>query len=131
MFEFKLDNKPVNKGEFLVETDNKPITIERVGKLFDNKRFKRVQFILHVSCDEAEIESKIYISPVVKNKEDELLYFGDKSFIHPLLSYALTARIVQRGITVPYSTVKEVLEDNIFTLQYDFSGKYPTIKGVE
>ena len=131
MFEFKLDNKPVNKGEFLVETDNKPITIERVGKLFDNKRFKRVQFILHVSCDESEIESKIYISPVVKDPDSELLYFGDKSFIHPLLSYALTARIVQRGITVPYSTVKEVLEDNIFTLQYDFSGKYPTIKGVE
>lgn len=128
---FKLDNRKVNKGEFLVETDNKPITIERVGKLFDNKRFKRVQFILHVSCDEKEVQSKIYVTPVVKDKEDELLYFGNKSFLHPLLSYALTGRINNRGITVPYSTVKEVLENNTFTLQYDFSQKYPMIKGVE
>ena len=131
MFEFKLDNKKVSKGEFLVETDNKPITIERVGKLFDNKRFKRTQFILHVSCEEKEVESKIYITPIVKDKEDELLYFGAKSFLHPLLSYALTGKIVQRGITLPYSTVKEGLEGDTFTLQYDFSGKYPIIKEVQ
>lgn len=131
-FEFSLDNEKVDKNTFLKMTNGKPITIERVGKLFYNQRFKKTQFILHVSCEEAEVESKIYITPLVKDKvSSDLLYFSNKSFLHPLLSYALTGKITNRGITIPYKTVVEALESEVFTLSYDFSGKFAKIIGVE
>lgn len=128
--EFKLDNEKVDKRTFLNQTNGEPITIEKVGKLFDNRMFQRQQFILRMSCDTLGIESKIYISPVVKDQTSELLYFGAKSFLQPLLSYALTGEITSRGITLPLSTVREALESNVFTITYDFNGKYPRIQEV-
>lgn len=128
--EFKLDNEKVDKKTFLTETNGKPITIEKVGKLFDNRIFKREQFILRLSCEEEAIETKIYISPVVKDRASELLYFGNKSFLQPLIVYALTGEITGRGVTLPLSTVREALESNVFTIKYDFEGKYPRIAEV-
>lgn len=128
--EFKLDNEKVDKRTFLNKTNGKPITIERVGKLFTNQMFKREQFILRLSCEEEALETKIYISPVVKDQASELLYFGNKSFLQPLIVYALTGEITNRGITLPLSTVREALESNVFTITYDFNGKYPRIQEV-
>ena len=129
--EFKLDNEIVNKSIFLNKTNGKPITIEKVGKLFDNRMFKREQFILHFSCDEEAMETKIYISPVVKDRASELLYFGNKSFLQPLIVYAVTGELTGRGITLPLSTVHEALESNTFTISYSFNGKYPRIVDVK
>ena len=128
--EFKLDNEKVDKKTFLTQTNGKPITIEKVGKLFDNRMFKREQFILRLSCEEETIETKIYISPVVKDRETELLYFGNKSFLQPLIVYAVTGELTGRGITLPLNTVREALESNVFTISYDFNGKYPRIKSI-
>lgn len=128
--EFKLDNEKVDKKTFLTQTNDKPITIEKVGKLFDNRMFKREQFILRLSCEEETIETKIYISPVVKDRETELLYFGNKSFLQPLIVYAVTGELTGRGITLPLNTVREALESNVFTISYDFNGKYPRIKSI-
>lgn len=130
-FEFKLDNEKVDKRTFLSKTNGKPINIEKIGKLFDNKMFKRDQFILRVSCDELGLESKIYISPMVKDKETELLYFGVKSFLNPLIVYALTGEMKNTGVTVSLSTIREALEDNIFTITYDMNGKYPRMVSIE
>lgn len=130
MFEFKLDNEKVDKKTFLNKTNGKPITIEKVGKLFDNRMFKREQFILRLSCEKEALETKIYISPVVKDKTTELLYFSNKSFLQPLIVYALTGEISSRGITLPLSTVREALESNVFTISYSFNGKYPRIKSI-
>ena len=129
--EFKLDNEKVDKKTFLTQTNDKPITIEKVGKLFDNRMFKREQFILRLSCEEETIETKIYISPVVKDRETELLYFGNKSFLQPLIVYAVTGELTGRGITLPLNTVREALESNVFTISYDFNGKYPRIVDVK
>ena len=128
--EFKLDNEKVDKKTFLTQTNGKPITIEKVGKLFDNRMFKREQFILRLSCEEEAIETKIYISPVVKDKTTELLYFGNKSFLQPLIVYAVTGELTGRGITLPLNTVREALESNVFTISYDFNGKYPRINSI-
>ena len=128
--EFKLDNEKVDKKTFLTQTNGKPITIEKVGKLFDNRMFKREQFILRLSCEEEAIETKIYISPVVKDRETELLYFGNKSFLQPLIVYAVTGELTGRGITLPLNTVREALESNVFTISYDFNGKYPRINSI-
>ena len=128
--EFKLDNEKVDKKTFLTQTNDKPITIEKVGKLFDNRMFKREQFILRLSCEEEAIETKIYISPVVKDRASELLYFGNKSFLQPLIVYAVTGELTGRGITLPLNTVREALESNVFTISYDFNGKYPRIKSI-
>ena len=128
--EFKLDNEKVDKKTFLTQTNGKPITIEKVGKLFDNRMFKREQFILRLSCEEEAIETKIYISPVVKDRASELLYFGNKSFLQPLIVYAVTGELTGRGITLPLNTVREALESNVFTISYDFNGKYPRIKSI-
>lgn len=129
--EFKLDNERVDKRTFLNKTNGKPITIEKVGKLFDNRMFKKEQFILRVSCEELAMETKIYISPLVKDKEDEVLYFGNKSFLHPLVVYALTGELTSRGITLSLSTLREALESNVFTISYDFNGKFPKITEVQ
>ena len=129
--EFKLDNEKVDKKTFLTQTNDKPITIEKVGKLFDNRMFKREQFILRLSCEEETIETKIYISPVVKDRETELLYFGNKSFLQPLIVYAVTGELTGRGITLPLNTVREALESNVFTISYSFNGKYPRIVEVK
>lgn len=129
-YTFKLDNEKVDKKTFLTRTNGKPITIEKVGKLFDNRMFKREQFILRLSCEEEALETKIYISPVVKDLDSELLYFGNKSFLQPLIVYALTGEISSRGITLPLSTVREALESNVFTISYSFNGKYPRIKSI-
>ena len=129
--EFKLDNEKVDKKTFLTQTNGKPITIEKVGKLFDNRMFKREQFILRLSCEEEAIETKIYISPVVKDRASELLYFGNKSFLQPLIVYAVTGELTGRGITLPLNTVREALESNVFTISYDFNGKYPRIVDVK
>lgn len=129
-YTFKLDNEKVDKKTFLLKTNGKPITIEKVGKLFDNQMFKREQFILRLSCEEEALETKIYISPVVKDSDSELLYFGNKSFLQPLIVYAVTGEITSRGITLPLSTVREALESNVFTIAYDFNGKYPRIQEV-
>lgn len=129
-YNFKLDNEKVDKKTFQLKTNGKPVTIEKVGKLFDNQMFKREQFILRLSCEEEALETKIYISPVVKDRDSELLYFGNKSFLQPLLSYVLTGEITNRGITLPLSTVREALESNVFTIAYDFNGKYPRIQEV-
>ena len=129
--EFKLDNEKVDKKTFLTQTNGKPITIEKVGKLFDNRMFKREQFILRLSCEEEAIETKIYISPVVKDRATELLYFGNKSFLQPLIVYAVTGELTGRGITLPLNTVREALESNVFTISYDFNGKYPRIVDVK
>lgn len=129
--EFKLDNEKVDKKTFLTQTNGKPITIEKVGKLFDNRMFKREQFILRLSCEEEAIETKIYISPVVKDRASELLYFGNKSFLQPLIVYAVTSELTGRGITLPLNTVREALESNVFTISYDFNGKYPRIVDVK
>ena len=128
--EFKLDNEKVDKKTFLTQTNDKPITIEKVGKLFDNRMFKREQFILRLSCEEEAIETKIYISPVVKDRASELLYFGNKSFLQPLIVYAVTGELTGRGITLPLNTVREALESNVFTISYDFNGKYPRINSI-
>ena len=128
--EFKLDNEKVDKKTFLTQTNGKPITIEKVGKLFDNRMFKREQFILRLSCEEEAIETKIYISPVVKDRASELLYFGNKSFLQPLIVYAVTGELTGRGITLPLNTVREALESNVFTISYDFNGKYPRINSI-
>lgn len=130
-FEFKLDNEKVDKRTFLTKTNGKPINIEKIGKLFDNQMFKREQFIIRLSCDELGLESKIYVSPVVKDKTSELLYFGNKSFLQPLLSYALTGEITNRGITLNLNTVREALENTMFTISYDLEGKYPRMVSIE
>ena len=131
MLDFKLDNEVVNKTIFLNKTNGKPVTVEKVGKLFDNRMFKREQFILRLSCEEEALETKIYISPIVKDHDSELLYFGNKSFLQPLIVYALTGEISSRGITLPLSTVREALESNVFTISYSFNGKYPRIVEVK
>lgn len=130
-FEFKLDNEKVDKRTFLTETNGKPINIEKIGKLFDNQMFKREQFIVRLSAEDLGLETKIYISPVVKDKEDEILYFGTKSFLNPLIVYALTGENKNTGVTVSLSTIREALEDTTFTITYDMEGKYPKITGVE
>lgn len=130
-FEFKLDNEKVDKKTFLSKTNGKPINIEKVGKLFDNKMFKREQFILRLSSEDLGLETKIYISPMVKNRDSELLYFGTKSFLNPLIVYALTGENKNTGVTVSLSTVREALEDNIFTITYDMNGKYPRMVNIE
>lgn len=129
--EFKLDNQKVDKKTFQSKTNGKPITIEKVGRLFNNQMFKREQFILRVSCEDLGLESKFYISPVVKDQEREVLYFGNKSFLQPLVVYALTGELTSRGITLSLSTLREALESNVFTIVYDFNGKYPRIKHIE
>jgi len=130
-YSFKLDNEKVDKRTFLSKTNGKPINIEKIGKLFDNKMFKREQFIIRVSCDELGLESKIYISPMVKDKTSELLYFGTKSFLNPLIVYALTGEMKNTGVTVSLSTVREALEDTTFTITYDMNGKYPRMVSIE
>lgn len=129
--EFALDNAIVKKSEFLRMTSGKTITIEKVGKLFDSHRYKKSQFIIRVSCEEEEVESKWYISPVLKDKDTESLYFGTKSFLHKLLIYALTGDYSDRGVTVTLDTVREALEGNDYTITYDFNGKHPKIYKVE
>lgn len=130
-FDFVLDPKTLEKEAFIQTTNNKPVEVEKVSKLFYNDKFQRHQFVLNLSCEEDNSCTKLYISPSVKDEEAQELYFSPKSTIYGLISYALTGEILDRGITVSHQTLKEALESCSFSIQWDLTGKYPKIVNVE